>query len=115
MRAALLLLNLVASLVSAAWAVVALVRPASLSASGHISGGESFYVRMYAARSIPFGLVTATMPFCAGGKAVAWLLFTGAVIQIADVMIAVGKKERGMIIGASLAAIIHILCGLAIL
>ncbi len=115
MRAALLFLNLVASLVSAAWAVVALVQPASLSGSDHISGGEKFYVHMYAARSVPFGLASAITPFCAGGKAVAWLLFTAAVIQIADVVIAVKKKKRGMIIGGSLAAVIHVLCGLAVL
>ncbi len=70
---------------------------------------------MYAARSIPFGLATAIMPFGAGGKAVVWFLFTAAVIQLADVMIAVKKKERAMMVGASLAAIMHVLCGLAIL
>ncbi len=70
---------------------------------------------MYAARSIPVGLATAIMPFCLKGGVVAWLLFTAAVIQIADVMIAVRKKERGMIIGASLASVVHILCGLAFL
>ena len=114
MLTSLLILNFVASLGSAAWAAVALVRPAALSGSSHISRGEIFYVRMYAARSIPLGLATAIMPFCLPGKAVAWLLFTAAVIQIADVIIAAGKKERGMIIGASLASLIHILCGLAI-
>jgi hypothetical protein len=49
-----------------------------------------------------------------GGEGVAWLLFTAALIQTADVIIALEKKERGMIIGASLAAIVHVLCGLAI-
>ena len=115
MRAVLLILNLVVSLVSAAWAVVAFVQPTSLSGSGHVSVGEKFYVRMYAARSLPFGLTTAIMPFWAEGRAVAWLLFCAAVIQIADVVIGAEKKARGMMIGASLAAIIHILCGLAVL
>ena len=115
MRTALLFLNLFASLVSAAWAVVALVRPASLSGSVHISGGERFYARMYAARSIPFGLSAGIMPFCAGGKAVAWLLFAAAAIQIGDVVIAVEKREGGMMLGASLGAIVHILCGLAVM
>ena len=115
MRAALIFLNLLVSLVSAAWAVAALIRPASLSGSGHISSGENFYARMYAARSIPFGLAAAITPFCVGGKVVSWLLFTAAVIQVADVVIGVEKKKRGMIIGGSLGAIIHILCGLAVL
>ncbi len=115
MHAALLVLNLVASLASAAWAVVAVLRPASLSGSSHIERGEIFYVRMYAARSIPFGLAAGILPFWPGGKAVAWILFTAAMIQIADVMIGVAKKERGMIMGASVGAIVHILCGLSIL
>ncbi len=88
MQTALLVLNLVASLASAVWAVVALVRPASLSGSSHIERGEIFYVRMYAARSIPFGLAAGILPFGFGGAAVAWVLFTAAVIQIADVVIA---------------------------
>ncbi len=115
MRTALLVLNFVASFVSATWAVVALIRPAYLSGSRHISRGEIFYVRMYAARSIPFGLAAGIIPLWFGGEAVAWLLFTAAVIQIADVMIAVGKKERRMTIGASVGAIVQILCGLAIM
>ena len=115
MRTALLFVNLLASLVSTAWAVVALVRPGSLSGSGQISGGEKFYARMYAARSIPVGLAAAITPFCVGGKAAAWLLFAAALIQIADVIIGAEKQARGMMTGASVAAIIHILCGLAVL
>ena len=110
----LLVLNLVASLASAAWAVGALVRPASLSGSSHIEPGEIFYARMYAARSIPFGLAAGTLPFWFRGPGVAWVLFTAAVIQIADIVIAAGKKERGMVTGASIGAIVHLLCGLAI-
>ena len=115
MQTALLVLNLVVSFASVTWALFALVRPASLSGSRLISHGELFYVRMYAARSIPFGIAGGILPFWLRGKAVAWLLFTAAVIQIADVMIAVGKKERRMIMGASVGAIVHVLCGLAIM
>ena len=74
-----------------------------------------FYVRMYAARSIPFGLAVGILPFWYKGKAVAWVLFTAAVIQIADVLIAMGKKEWRMILGASAGAIVHTLCGLAMM
>ena len=63
MHTALLILNLVASLASAAWAVVALLRPASLSRSIHIDRSGIFYVRMYAARAIPFGLAAGILPF----------------------------------------------------
>lgn len=107
-------LNLLVSLASAGAAVIALLRPASFSGSSHVARGEIFYVRMYAARSIPFGLAAGILPFWPGGPAVAWVLFTAAVIQIVDVVIAVGKKERGMMIGASVGAFVHLLCGIAI-
>ena len=115
MQIAFRVLNLVVSFASVAWALFALARPASLSSSRRISHGELFYLRMYAARAIPFGIAVGILPFWFRGKAVAWLLFAAAVIQIADVMIAVGRKERGMIMGASVGAIMHVLCGLAIM
>ena len=111
-RTSLLILNLFVSLVSA---VVALVRPDSLLGQSRGSNTDTFYVRLYAARSIPFGLTVAIVPLLAGGHAVAWLLFTAAVIQFADVLIGVEKKIQGMMIGGSVAAIIHVLCGLAVL
>ena len=114
MRTAFLILNLVASLASATWGVVALVRPGSLSGTSRVERGETFYVRMYAARSVPFGLGVGFLPFWFGGKAVAWVLFTAAAIQIADVLIGMERKRRGMIVGASVGAIVHTLCGLTI-
>jgi len=115
MQTILLLLNLLVSLASAVAAVIALIRPASFSGSSDVVRGEIFYVRMYAARSIPFGLAAGILPLWPGGPAVAWVLFTAAVIQIVDVVIAVEKKERGMMIGASVGAIVHLLCGIALL
>jgi hypothetical protein len=115
MRSVLLFLNLVVSLASAVAAVIALMRPESLSRSSHVEGGEIFYVRMYAARSVPFGLTAAILPYLRGGKAVAAVLFTGAAIQTLDVIIAAQNKERGMMIGGSVGAIVHIACGAAIM
>jgi len=114
MRAILLFLNLLVSLASVVAAVIALIRPASLSGSRHVGRGEIFYARIYAARSIPFGLAAGILPFRPGGPAAARVLFTAAVIQIADVAIAAGQKERGMIVGASVGATVHLLCGIAI-
>lgn len=110
-----LFLNLLASLVSAVWAAISLIRPGSLSGSSQIVRGEIFYARMYAARTIPFGLAAGILPFWLGGPSVAWVLFTAAVIQILDVVIAAGKKNRGMMIGASVGAIVHLLSGIAIM
>ncbi len=114
MQTLLLFLNLLVSLASAGAAVIALLRPGSFSGSSQVGRGEIFYVRMYAARSIPFGLAAGILPYWPGGSAVAWVLLTAAVIQIVDVVIAVGKKERGMMIGASVGAIVHLLCSIAI-
>ena len=114
MHILLLSLNLLVSLASAGAAVIALFRPAAFSGSSHVARGEIFYMHMYAARSIPFGLAAGILPFWPGGPTVAWVLFTAAVIQSVDVVIAVRKKERGMIIGASVGAIVHLLCGIAI-
>ncbi len=112
MQTAILVLNLVVSIASAGWAVAALLRPAILSGSTNVDRGEVFYSRMYAARAIPFGMATGVLPFRAGGTAIAWVLFTAAAIQIVDVVIAASKKERGMAFGASVGAVVHILCGL---
>ena len=114
MHTAVLILNLVVSLASAAWAAVALNRPSALSGSNNVESGEAFYVRMYAARSIPFGLAAGILPFWVGGVAVAWILFTAAVIQVLDIFIAVVKKQRGMAVGAAVGATVHFVCGAAV-
>ncbi|KZP30591.1 hypothetical protein FIBSPDRAFT_980745 [Athelia psychrophila] len=105
-------LNLVASSASASAAAIALYQPSSLSGSDNVQHGELFYARMYAARSIPLGLAFGVLPYWPGGVAVPWILFTAAVIQLVDVGIAMDKKDRGMMIGASIGAAIHVLCGM---
>jgi len=111
----LLILNLVVSFASAVASVIALNRPASLSGSSHVGSGEVFYVRMYAARAVPFGLAAGILPFWPGGPAAAWLLVAAALVQGLDVVIAAGKRERGMAVGASIGALVHLACGLALL
>ena len=68
LRTVALLLNLVVSIISAGWGVVALARPATLSRSLEISGGERFYVGMYAARAIPFEFASGLLPFFFVGR-----------------------------------------------
>ena len=110
-----LISNLIASCASAAWAAVALVHPESLSGSDTIESGEVFYVRLYAARSIPFGLTVGLLPFWFRNEAVACVVFTAAVIQGLDIVIGVVKKRRGMALGAAVGATVHLVCGLAII
>ena len=111
---ALIVLNLAASLASAGFASIALAGPQLLSRSSVVGTGEQFYVQMYAARSVPLGLVAGLLPFWYGGVPVSLLLFTASLIQDLDVLIAVEKKQPGMITGATIGMIIHLLCGFAV-
>ena len=95
--------------------MTALNRPAALSHSGLPSPGELFYMRVFAARTIPFGFAIGLMPFFTSGPAVAWLLFVAAVVQVLDAIIGVTRKELPQIILASVAAIVHVIVGAFIL
>jgi hypothetical protein len=114
MRTALFCLNLVVSLISAAAGVIALVWPERLSGSSHAEPGENYYARLFAARTIPVGLFAGVLPFVAAGPVAAWVIFTAAVIQIGDVVIAVIKKDLRMTMGSSFAAIVYLVCGFAV-
>ena len=106
--------NLVASLASVSAAFIALVRPAFLSGSKLVSSGEVFYVRMYAARSVPYGLAVGFLPFWLG-PAVAWLLFTAAMVQAIDVVVGFKQGDRKMMAGATVGAMAHLVCGYMIM
>ena len=54
--------NFFVSLISAGFAIVALYRPTLLSQSIGGSTDDRFFVFMYAARSIPFGILTGVLP-----------------------------------------------------
>ena len=114
MHLTLIILNLIASLASAVFAAIALAKPQFLSRSSVVEGGERFYVRMYAARSVPLALAAGLLPFLYSGPPVSLFVFTAASIQGADVLIAAERKEAGMITGAAVGLIVHVLCGLAI-
>lgn len=112
MLTALFTVNLIASLTSAGASGLALIRPAYLSGSIHIERGEIIYVRLYAARAIPFGVAAGLIPFWSTGAAVTWVLLTAALIQMLDVFIAIEKKDRRMTVGASIATVVHLSCAL---
>ena len=106
------IVNLVVSLVSVLAAVMALFRPDMLSGSKQVSGGEVFYVHMYAARGVPFGLAAGFLPVWFAGPAMAWLLFVAAMVQAIDVIVAVRQGEWKMMAGASVGTIVHLVCAL---
>lgn len=107
--------NLFVSLVSVGFAVAAVFRPVLLSPSTGGSPGDRFFVFMYAARAIPFGILVCALPFYFRGVPTAFVLFAAAAIQAIDVAIAVSRKNGGMAAGASVAALVHFVCGVAML
>jgi hypothetical protein len=109
------ILNLVASTASAVAAAVPLWKPESPSGSRTVESGELFYMRLYAARSLPLGPLFGLLPFWFQGPSVVWVLFTAAAIQFTDAMIQFGKKDEGMPLVPILGALIHVYCGLAML
>ncbi len=115
MNAAIVYLNLLVALVSAAFGIVAIYRPRVVNPEASGGADEKFFVFMYAARTIPFGLVAGILPLLFGGWAVAAALFAAALIQLADVAIALSRRIAGMAIGAGVATLVHIACGFVVL
>ena len=64
---------------------------------------------MYAARAVPLGAVTAVVPFIAASdiSTVRLVLMAAMVVQVVDAGIGVRRREVTMIIGPSIAAIVH--------
>ena len=114
MHAAIIILNLIVSLASGVWGVVALWAPALMSKSSQATSGEVFYSKMYAVRAIPVGVATGLLPLWLGGSAIAWLLVVACAIQLADVWVAITKREVGMVTGASVAAAVHLACAFVV-
>ena len=80
-----------------------------MSKSQEVSAGEKFFAQMYAARAVPLGAVTAVVPFIAASdiSTVKLVLMAAMVVQIVDAGIGVRRREMAMIIGPSIAAIVH--------
>ncbi len=92
------------------------MRPQALSGSNAGPNGDSFYVRMYAARAIPVGLTAGVLPFFhKRNNALAGLLFTASAIQGLDVAIAIAEKKPGMAVGAAVGSMVHFACGFAVI
>lgn len=115
--------NSLMALGSAAFGVLALIRPEALNgprgeggALGECGGsdaradveGARLYAAMYAGRAIPLGLaVSAAVWIAPNGRAAAPLLGVAVAAQIADVVAAVANRLKGMAFGAAFAALVH--------
>ena len=104
-------LNAIAAAISTASSLLVVFRPHMMSKSQEVSAGERFFAQMYAARAVPLGVITAAAPFtvASGISAVRLILAAAMTVQIIDVGIGIGirRRETAMIIGPSIAAVIH--------
>lgn len=110
----LLVLNTVAAIAGGIFAVIGGVRPAALSDSETPSQGERFYGWMYAVRGLPLAVAAGVVPLAWDGPACAALLVAAAAAQVGDAAIGVRTGKGTMIVGAALAAVIHVATAVAI-
>ena len=115
--------NSLMALGSAAFGVLALIRPEALNgprgegeALGECGGSDvradveaaRLYAAMYAGRAIPLGLAVSAVAWAAPDeRATALLLGVAVVAQIADVVAAAANRLKGMAVGAAFAALVH--------
>ena len=62
---------------------------------------------MYAARSIPFGVVAGLLPLFTTGPAVIAVVVLAAHIQLFDVTIALRRRDRSIARGALIGTVVH--------
>jgi len=103
------ILNAIAATISTVSSLLAVFQPQIMSKSREVSAGERFFAQMYAARAVPLGVVTASVPFVAASDitTVRLVLMAAMVVQIVDAGIGIRRREVAMIIGPSIAAIVH--------
>ena len=103
------ILNAIAAAISTVSSLLAVFQPQIMSKSREVSAGERFFAQMYAARAVLFGIVTAVIPFVATSDiaTVRLVLMAAMVVQMVDAGIGIRRREVAMIIGPSIAAIIH--------
>ncbi|HZX05219.1 hypothetical protein [Kribbella sp.] len=111
----LLILNTLAAIASTASAFAALARPGLMTRSTAPTTGERIYTVAYAARAVPFGIVTAIAPFVDRGVPTALVLFAAAAAQLVDIGIATRTRVTSMLAGATVGAIVHLITAIAVL
>ena len=107
--AVLQVLNVIAATVSTVSSLLTVVQPQIMSKSREVSAGERFFAQMYAARAVPLGVVTAAVPFVAPSDitSVRLVLMAAMAVKIVDAGIGIRRREVSMVIGPSIAAIVH--------
>lgn len=109
------LANTIGGAGSAASAVAAVVRPPLLAPRDGTNRDDRFYPAMYAARSVPLGLMVAVVVWLAPTPLTPLVLAAAALAQVADAAIGASYRITGMMIGPAIAAACHAAGALALL
>ena len=103
------LLNSALGIVSAGFGVVAVIRPQALAPSGYGGREGRFYPAMYAARSVPLGVLVAAVVWLAPARPLTLLvLVAAAVAQLGDAAIGVVHRVPGMVAFPLVVALLHL-------
>ena len=103
------LLNSSLGVVSAGFGGVAVIRPQTLAPSGGGEPGRRFYPAMYAARSVPLGLLVAVVVWLAPAQQSTFLvLAAAAAAQLGDVAVGVVHRVPGMVMFPLAVAVLHL-------
>ena len=110
------LLNSALGIVSAGFGVVAVIRPQALAPSGHGGREGRFYPAMYAARSVPLGVLVAAVVWLEPARPLTLLiLVAAAVAQLGDVAIGVVHRVPGMVAFPLVVALLHLVTAACVL
>ena len=86
-----------------------MIRPQTLDPSGDGESGGRFYPAMYAARSVPLGVLVAAVVWLAPARPLTLLvLVAAAVAQLGDAAIGVVHRIPGMVVFPLAVAVLHL-------
>ncbi len=68
----------------------------------------SLYARMYAARALPLGVVTLVLLAMSDWRSIVPILIVAGLAQAGDVIAGIPQRNRVMILGAGMAAVVHL-------
>jgi len=103
------LLNSSLGIISAGFGVVAVIRPQTPAPPGCGEPGRRFYPAMYAARSVPLGLLVAAVVWLAPAESLTLLvLAAAAAAQLEDAVIGAAHRMLGMVVFPLASAVLHL-------
>lgn len=109
-----LVLNVLISLGSVVFALVAVARPGFMINAPSDQTHDRFYPIMYAIRAVPLGLLAAVAPWLSGSAAPT-ILIAAAAAQIGDAGLGLQRRTWGMVISPLMGAAIYIAMALMLL